>query len=160
LLSWIELAQVHCQASEASRRGLGAYTRAVIRTLSFNPRVKDFTLDELNSPDLIQWKDGPMEVLRAIHERCGILETAGNFSERVVGLYEFIRRNVKQGRFFVTKSLRMGLAPLDAAIGDRIAILAFGDAPFVLRPVPVEYAGEEAYRIIGGCYVDGTVTPH
>jgi hypothetical protein len=68
--------------------------------------------------------------------------------------------NVEQGRFFVTKRLRMGVAPIDAAIGDRIAILASGDAPFVLRPVPVEYAGEEAYRIIGGCYVDGTVTPH
>jgi hypothetical protein len=160
LLSWVELAKVHCQASEVSRRGLATYTRAVIRTFGFDPRVKDFTLDELGSPDLIQWEDGPMEVLRAIHERCGILETAGKFGERVVGLHRFIKRHVEQGRFFVTKSLRMGLAPLDAAIGDRIAILASGDAPFVLRPVPVEYAGEEAYRIIGGCYVDGTVTPH
>jgi predicted acylesterase/phospholipase RssA len=49
----------------------------------------------------------------------------------------------------------MGLAPLDAAVGDRIAILASGNVPFVLRPVPVDYAGKEAYRIIGGCYVDG-----
>jgi hypothetical protein len=160
LLSWTKLAQVHCQASEVSRRGLGTYTRAVIRTLSFEPHFKDFTLDELNSPNLIQWEDGPMEVLRAIFERSDILAAAGNFSERVVGLHRFIKRHVEQGRFFVTKSLRMGLAPLDAAIGDRIAILASGDAPFVLRPVSVEYAGEEAYRIIGGCYVDGTVTPH
>lgn len=59
-----------------------------------------------------------------------------------------------QKRFFVTKSGRMALAHRSAAVGDRIAIFASGDIPFVLRRAHSD-AKEEAYILIGGCYLDG-----
>lgn len=96
------------------------------------------------------WKHGPSAVLIAIVAQPG--------NERTLLFLETILRNTRRGRFFVTKGLRIGLAPLDAAIGDRIAIMASGNAPFVLRQVPMNYAGQEAYRIIGGCAVDGNFT--
>jgi hypothetical protein len=39
-------------------------------------------------------------------------------------------------------------------VGDRIAIFASGDIPFVLRQAHSD-AIEEAYILIGGCYLDG-----
>jgi hypothetical protein len=59
-----------------------------------------------------------------------------------------------QKRFFVSKSGRMGLAHRSAAVGDRIAIFASGDIPFVLRPVSSNM-DDESYILIGGCYLDG-----
>jgi hypothetical protein len=159
-LKWIQLAQLHCQAHEVARRGFGTYTRALIRTFGFDHRVKDFTLNDLGSPVLVRWEDGPLEILPAIFVRSRMFASAGNFGEKVVGLQQAVNRHLSRARFFVTRSLRMGLAPIDAVIGDRIAILASGNLPFVLRPVSRDYVGEEAYRIIGGCYVDGMRTQH
>lgn len=59
-----------------------------------------------------------------------------------------------QKRFFVTKSGRPGLAHKSAAVGDSIAIFASGDIPFVLRRTHSDVR-EEAYNLIGGCYLDG-----
>jgi hypothetical protein len=78
--------------------------------------------------------------------------------ERAKTFLSALSSNLSNARFFVSKSLRIGLAPMGAAVGDQIAIIASADLPFVLRPVPEDYAGEEAYRIMGGCYVDGIVT--
>lgn len=58
-------------------------------------------------------------------------------------------------RFVCTRKMRMGLDPILAKEGDYIAILASGNMPFVLRQVDDSYAGEEAHRIIGACYIDG-----
>jgi hypothetical protein len=155
-LSWVRLAHLHLGArAEVSRQEYGRYTRALLRTFGYDRQVKDFTLADLDSPDLVQWEDGPLAVLAAIHERSHTVAAAGDGSHRIVGFEYAMRRHWRRAKFFVTKNFRMGLAPLDAAVGDRIAILASGNVPFVLRPVPVDYAGEEAYRIIGGCYVDG-----
>jgi hypothetical protein len=88
------------------------------------------------------------------------VQAAGNLEDpkSVDDLMRTIENNTHRARFFITKSLRMGLAPIDAAISDQIAILASGNAPILLRPVSVDYTGEEAYRVMGGCYVDGKVT--
>lgn len=66
-----------------------------------------------------------------------------------------VTHNTSRAQFIVTKNHRFGLAHARAAVGDRIAILSSGNTPYTLRPVPVEYAGEEAYRIIAGGYIDG-----
>lgn len=60
-------------------------------------------------------------------------------------------------RLFTTRNGRLGLAHREAGIGDRIAILASGEMPFVLRPVHVEQMQREAFIIIGACYLNGVI---
>jgi hypothetical protein len=69
----------------------------------------------------------------------------------------WIRGVALHKRFFVTKSGRMGLAPLSAAVGDRIAVFASGDMPFVIRQIG-KNAKKEAHIMVGGCYLDGEST--
>jgi hypothetical protein len=76
------------------------------------------------------------------------------FLERVKRWFSWIRRVALHKRFFVTKSGRMGLAPLSATAGDHIAIFASGDMPFVVRRVHAN-AEEGAHILLGGCYLDG-----
>lgn len=64
----------------------------------------------------------------------------------------YLRSNRK---FFITKQGRMGLAPVSAAVGDRIAIFASGDMPFVVRRVGDEDGEATKYILVGGCYLDG-----
>jgi hypothetical protein len=53
-------------------------------------------------------------------------------------------------RFFSTRNGRHGLGPSEMLQGDIVAVL-YGDRwPFLLRPV-----GDEYYRMIGICYVEG-----
>jgi hypothetical protein len=59
-----------------------------------------------------------------------------------------------QKRFFVTKGGRTGLAHRSTTVGVHVAIFASGDIPFVLRRAHSD-AREEAYILIGGCYLDG-----
>jgi hypothetical protein len=58
----------------------------------------------------------------------------------------------------VTQSGRLGLAPRDIHVGDWIAILAAGTAPFILRKVGVvgkQESRRSAYILLGACCVDG-----
>lgn len=59
-----------------------------------------------------------------------------------------------QQRFSITREGRMGLAPQSAATGDHVIVFASGDMPFVIRQVDA-CVEEEAYFLIGGCYLDG-----
>lgn len=52
--------------------------------------------------------------------------------------------------FFVTSHGRMGLCPRDTRAGDLIVVLYGGSVPYVLRK-----AGENGWRFVGECYVDG-----
>lgn len=59
-----------------------------------------------------------------------------------------------QGRVLVMSERGwMGIAPEDVQAGDLIVVLIGVRTPFVLRPSGV--AGEESYRVVGDCYVDG-----
>ncbi|KAM0695997.1 hypothetical protein Q7P36_004480 [Cladosporium allicinum] len=58
-------------------------------------------------------------------------------------------------RLVITRRGRIGLAPLGVEPGDYIAILAGGGVPFALRKVRSESMRRDAYRLLGGCYVDG-----
>jgi hypothetical protein len=161
--SWMELARLHfrkCVAAEQRVAESDAFTRALLRTFVLGRTVKGrFDLADLGLPDSVDWEDGPLGVLKAII-RLGISVGAvtGNYHTEAIAFTEALKRSSHCARFFVTKSFRLGLALPGAAVGDQIAILASGSLPFVLRPVPEDYAGEEAYRIMGGCYVDGIVT--
>lgn len=146
-----------------SSREIGICTRAFIRTFgSDHKTLNRLTLAELHLPDSVCWQQGPMAVMEAIVKQVDMVEATGNFEgfEKLCALEKNARENSRHARFFVTKSFQIGLAPLEAAIGDQIAIISSGDAPFVLRPVPFDYAGQEAYRIIGGCTVDGMTPCH
>jgi hypothetical protein len=159
LMTWVRLAVAHFLPLIASRRELGMFTRSFIRTIGSDARVTSrFELSDLRLPHSVHWEDGPVEVLNAIFKEIYEVELAYRYEES--GVSEFIAaimENTHNAMFVVTKSLRIGLVPRGAAIGDHIAILASGNAPFALRSVPVDYAGDEAYRIIGGCYVEGIV---
>jgi hypothetical protein len=156
----LSLADSYCLPSITSIQGYATYTRALIRT--FGIGVSDLTtntigLDEYLRSDLFHWEDGPIQVLTIISTMSRPGVNAVEF-ERAKTFLSALSSNLSNARFFVSKSLRIGLAPMGAAVGDQIAIIASADLPFVLRPVPEDYAGEEAYRIMGGCYVDGIVT--
>jgi hypothetical protein len=162
--TWQRLAQAHFPAHMGFKHELGTYTRGVVRTLGSGPgpaqwanQHHPFTLAGLLLYGSSRWEDGPKTVLNNIFSS-SFKAVAAHDDEEFEKTKSFmlsLESNANRAKFFVTKSLRVGLAPLSAAIGDRIAILASGNAPFALRPVPVNYAGEEAYRIMGGCYVDG-----
>jgi hypothetical protein len=100
-----------------------------------------------------------MPVLEAMIDQAVSASATNDELTELIATMGRVVSNAEYAKFFVTRSLRIGLAPIGAATGDRIAILGSGDAPFLLRPVPRDYVGEEAYRIIGGCEVDGTATP-
>jgi hypothetical protein len=61
-------------------------------------------------------------------------------------------------RLVITRTGRIGLVPLAIEPGDYIAILAGGDVPFALRKVRKEGVYRDAYRLLGGCYVDGQLS--
>ncbi|PMD28718.1 hypothetical protein NA56DRAFT_21714 [Hyaloscypha hepaticicola] len=54
----------------------------------------------------------------------------------------------KGRKFFLTKSGRMGLGPMKAALGDSLVICPGGKVVYVLRPLPVEW-----FELIGDWYV-------
>jgi hypothetical protein len=154
---WVQLAVSHFQARPISRQRVAIFTQALIRTFGSDHRAN--TLENLRVTDVVHWEDGPGPVLVAISRRHSMMDLGScEGFKKPPSFMQAIVQNTHFARFFVTKSLRMGLAPPGTAAGDRVAILASGDIPFVLRPVPKDYAGQEAYRIIGGCTVDGIVT--
>jgi hypothetical protein len=158
--SWMELARLHFRKRVTAEQESGAFTRALLRTFVLGHTVKGrFDLADLGLPDSVHWEDGPLVVLKAIIKLGNSVGAAtGNCHTEAIAFTQALKRSSQCARFFVTKSFRVGLALPGAAVGDQIAILASGSLPFVLRPVPEDYAGEEAYRIMGGCYVDGMVT--
>lgn len=58
-------------------------------------------------------------------------------------------------RVVFTGRSNIGLVPVLATVGDHVAILSSGRMPFILRPVKASRTRGAAYRIIGGCYIDG-----
>ena len=61
-------------------------------------------------------------------------------------LLDTIQRNVLRGRFYFTKSRRMGLAPIGAAIGDRIAIFTDPVVRLDLSGVRVVFETERYHK--------------
>jgi len=56
-------------------------------------------------------------------------------------------------KFFVSKDEGwLGLAPMEAELGDRIALLEGGSVPYILRP---KIGKETEYELIGDAYVHG-----
>jgi hypothetical protein len=55
-------------------------------------------------------------------------------------------------KLFISKEGWLGLAPICAENGDRIALFKDGNVPYILRPI----IGEETeYDLIGDAYVHG-----
>jgi len=157
LWSWIHIAQSHLLSRVTSILELATYTRTLFHTFGSGHKANNcFTLHDLRLPDPVRWESGPVKILEAMIKASANVDN----HEEVQDLEQFmvtIEENTNRAKFFITENLRIGLAPVGAVIGDHIAVLASGNVPFVLRPVTIDYAGEEAYRIIGGCYVDGIV---
>jgi hypothetical protein len=55
----------------------------------------------------------------------------------------------------VTTKGYIGIIPLATKPGDIIAVLAGARVPLVIRPTEHPSGGEEAYRLIGPCYIPG-----
>lgn len=129
MVVWAELAEANFRERGMSGHELGTYTQTFITTISCGlGTTRRLTLDNWQFSDLIRWQDGPMKVLFAII-RQGSLVYAANRHDECANLISVVREIISatfRAKFFVTKSLRLDLAPLTAAIGDRIAILASG----------------------------------
>ncbi|KAN0106852.1 HET domain containing protein [Hyaloscypha variabilis] len=66
---------------------------------------------------------------------------------------EYVTASTKMRKLFISKDEGwLGLAPMDAENGDRIALLEGGSVPYILRPVSGD--GTE-YEFIGDAYVHG-----
>jgi hypothetical protein len=59
-------------------------------------------------------------------------------------------------KFIITRKGHIGLAAHNVHIGDRIAILATGSVPFVLRKVSKEN-DHDVHILLGACYVNGEI---
>ena len=59
-------------------------------------------------------------------------------------------------RLFITRQGRLGLSHNSADVGDRIAIFASGDMPFIIRSVSAKTSTRETHILIGACFCDGT----
>jgi hypothetical protein len=57
-------------------------------------------------------------------------------------------------KLIVTRKGNMGLAAHNVHVGDRIAILATGTVPFILRKVGEQENRYSTYILLGACYVD------
>lgn len=80
---------------------------------------------------------------------------AAEGSEEYESLIKAANRQYETRRFVVTEKGYVGIVPDSSDVGDRIAILASGSMPFVLRRVDSKHVRGDAYVMIGGCYVDG-----
>lgn len=59
-------------------------------------------------------------------------------------------------RFFITTTGCLGLAHRNAAVGDRIAIFASRNMPFIIRPVDaVNSTRKKTHQLVGSCYLEG-----
>lgn len=64
-----------------------------------------------------------------------------------------IRVSTKMRKFFISKDEGwLGLAPMDAELGDRIVLLEGGSVPYILR---AQIGKETEYELIGDAYVHG-----
>ncbi|OAL02907.1 hypothetical protein IQ06DRAFT_345885 [Phaeosphaeriaceae sp. SRC1lsM3a] len=61
---------------------------------------------------------------------------------------------MKHRVFFITKKGFLGLAPEWAREEDRVVIFDGAETPFLLRRATTE-SGEEAWRLVGDCYLEG-----
>ncbi|MCJ1390769.1 hypothetical protein MMC18_003630 [Xylographa bjoerkii] len=66
---------------------------------------------------------------------------------------ELLAARIKNRQFFITSEKWIGMAPWFALRGDKIAILAGAETPFILRPS----GNEEKYRIVADCYLHGSM---
>ena len=84
-----------------------------------------------------------------------LVENLPSLIEEMIEMGELAHREGMS--FIVTRNGHLGMVASNVHPGDRIAILAGGDVPFVLRKVRgcEDYGG--AYILLGGCYVDGKV---
>jgi hypothetical protein len=57
--------------------------------------------------------------------------------------------------FVITRNGRLGLAPRNVDIGDRLAILAGGRVPFIIRKVGELDNHDDSQILLGACYLDG-----
>jgi len=70
-----------------------------------------------------------------------------NFAKQAI----WILKSCAEHRFFLIEHEQMGLAPSEAEIGDIVCIILGASVPFDLRPEG------NAFKLIGGCYVQGVV---
>ena len=64
---------------------------------------------------------------------------------------EVLAARIKNRQFFITSGKYIGMAPRFALPGDKIAIFAGAETPFILRPS----GSEEKYHIVADCYLHG-----
>jgi hypothetical protein len=83
-----------------------------------------------------------------------LVPIGSSFTRAELELFDaFIRVSTKMRKFFVSKDEGwLGLAPMDAELGDRIALLEGGNVPYILRP---KIGKETEYELIGDAYVHG-----
>lgn len=74
--------------------------------------------------------------------------------------FELLLFNTHLGsaKLVVTRNGHIGLVPLAVEPGDCIAILAAGNVPFAIRKVRTKDMHGDAYRLLGGCYIDGQLS--
>lgn len=56
--------------------------------------------------------------------------------------------------FVVTTSDRIGLVPFETRSGDKLAVLAGGNVPYILRP---RSQNRNLFAFVGECYIDGVM---
>jgi hypothetical protein len=71
----------------------------------------------------------------------------------IYAFWNFVFAATTGRKLFISKEEGwLGLAPMDAEVGDRIALLEGGDVPYILRP---KLGEENEWEIIGDAYVHG-----
>jgi hypothetical protein len=130
------------------------------RTLSENPPWEAFLTvkwpQRTDDPSLLMMDDifiaDWFRRLRDdVSEPMPILQSAGNDYDSALKLCALYRR------FFITSGKLMGCGPPNMLPGDRVALIAHAQMPFVLRRCPQSTDLEPAYNLIGEAYVHGAM---
>ena len=102
-------------------------------------RVKDTDLKEMFAA-----LDAAVEAMRAFN--------LSGVDKKAMKLLGLVREMTRTRRFFVTADRYMGLAPGEAKLGDRVAIIYGCSTPFLIRRID---GVESSWCLVGECYIYG-----
>jgi hypothetical protein len=120
----------------------------MLLTVKFPQRTNDPSLEMMDDVFIADWF---RRLRHDVSEPMPILQSSSNIYESALPHCAINRK------FFITSGNLIGFGPPDLLPGDRIALIAKAQMPFVLRRNSQSTDSEQSYRLIGEAYIHGVI---